>query len=241
MANECTNAICTLPQFGAVTTGALYPLLRAQFGPPADSVCAFIRESSEKWNEEVLQDLIIPLYEKLYPSKTVSAPRTDATPTETQSSVSAVQAGTDAPATCHAKPIHVQLAERLIERTVATETVKSYNMASRISYGMPESTHLLVQNQLSNKLFDDDEELQQLLVRSSNELLQHLISNEAEESENQDAYMLPTGGTETRLRCAVVNDDDAADNAERNDDHVSPPQNVQQHAHSSQGKRTLKG
>jgi hypothetical protein len=68
MAKECQAIICTLPQFGGGTTGALYPLLRAQFGPAADSICASIREDSEKWDEKVLKEVIAPLYEKLYPS-----------------------------------------------------------------------------------------------------------------------------------------------------------------------------
>lgn len=72
MAKECQGIICTLPQFGGGTTGALYPLLCAQFGSAADSICASIREDSEKWDEKVLKELIAPLYEKLYPSKTVS-------------------------------------------------------------------------------------------------------------------------------------------------------------------------
>lgn len=78
MANECTRAICTLPQYGGGTSGALYAILRAQFGSEAEEICSFIRKASEPWDEKVLKETIIPSLEKKYPSKTVSAAPVDA-------------------------------------------------------------------------------------------------------------------------------------------------------------------
>jgi hypothetical protein len=155
MAKECQAIICTLPQFGGGTTGALYPLLRAQFGPTADSICASIREDSEKWDEKVLKEVIAPLYEKLYPSNTVS----------------------------------------------------------------PDA------------------------VAVHQELQQELIAKETKNSDAQDAFKdALTRGAETRLRVAIANDDDAADDAESDDDnHVSRPRNVRGHAHRSQGSRISLG
>lgn len=71
MAKECTNVICVLPQFGCGTTGALLPLLLSRFGASGsvNAITDFIRKSCEEWNETVLRDEIVPLYERLYPSK----------------------------------------------------------------------------------------------------------------------------------------------------------------------------
>lgn len=80
MARVATRKIVTLAQYGGATGGSLVPLLAVNLPSvvgvtPSDApkILDVLRENSEPWSEEVIENYIKPLYEKLYPKITTSA------------------------------------------------------------------------------------------------------------------------------------------------------------------------